>query len=50
MAKNIKVPEVSDETYYILSRYAYNYNKLKESLKNNQPIIADEISLGTLKK
>lgn len=41
MAKNIKVPEVSDETYYILSRYAYNYNKLKESLKNNQPIIAD---------
>ncbi|MCY8533614.1 lipase [Bacillus vallismortis] len=42
MAKNIKVPEVSDETYYILSRYAYNYNKLKESLKNNQPIIADK--------
>lgn len=41
MAKNIKVPEVSDETYYLLSRYAYNYNKLKESLKNNQPIIAD---------
>ncbi|UTL73881.1 lipase family protein [Bacillus halotolerans] len=41
MTKNIKVPEVSDETYYILSRYAYNYNKLKESLKNNQPIIAD---------
>ncbi|KXZ17723.1 lipase [Bacillus nakamurai] len=41
MAKNIKVPEVTDETYYILSRYAYNYNKLKESLKNNQPIIAD---------
>ncbi|POD87683.1 hypothetical protein SAMN02744787_0974 [Bacillus subtilis] len=41
MAKNIKVPEVSDETYYILSRYAYNYNKLKESLKNNRPIIAD---------
>ncbi|MES5395621.1 lipase [Bacillus amyloliquefaciens] len=41
MAKNIKVPEVLDETYYLLSRYAYNYNKLKESLKNNQPIIAD---------
>ncbi|WFO86831.1 lipase [Bacillus velezensis] len=41
MAKNIKVPEVSDETYYLLSRYAYNYNKLKERLKNNQPIIAD---------
>ncbi|MCY7905128.1 lipase [Bacillus inaquosorum] len=36
-----KSTEVSDETYYILSRYAYNYNKLKESLKNNQPIIAD---------
>ncbi|MBY8913031.1 lipase, partial [Bacillus sp. YC2] len=42
MVKNITVPKISDKTYYILSRYAYNYNKLKESLKNNKPIIADK--------
>ncbi|MEC1353061.1 lipase [Bacillus sonorensis] len=41
MSKNIKVPNLSDSTYYSLSRNAYKYDQLKEKLKSNTPIVTE---------
>ncbi|MGN9864791.1 lipase [Bacillus swezeyi] len=41
MSKNIKVPSVSDSTYYSLSSNAYKYDQLKAKLKSNQPIVTE---------
>ncbi|KRT94247.1 lipase [Bacillus glycinifermentans] len=41
MSENIKIPNLSDSTYYSLSRNAYKYDQLKEKLKSNTPIVTE---------
>ncbi|KAA6451514.1 lipase family protein [Bacillus swezeyi] len=44
MPKNINIPNISDKEYYYLSRFSYNYDKIKKSLKDNRPLTTSSSS------
>ncbi|MCY7770672.1 lipase family protein [Bacillus haynesii] len=50
MPKNINIPNVSDKEYYYLSRFSYNYDKIKKSLKENRPLTTSSSSRWYVEK
>lgn len=50
MPKNIDIPNISDKEYYYLSRFSYNYDKIKKSLKENRPLTTSSSSRWYVEK
>lgn len=50
MSDKIKVPKITDKTYYTLSQESYNRERLDDKLKTGKPIQTDQKLIGMSKK